>query len=155
MTGRVFRAIAIAALMLLATRTPPVQAQATFLSTQPLVFGQLTPGVAKHVPTTDVINHGEYHMNGIGTFNVLFVLPASLQNTTNAATIPLTFSTTDASIKHNTTTTTFDPSAGTSIKLTNGKPDADISLGGTATPAAGQLAGTYQATITVYCIQTG
>lgn len=155
MTGRVFRAIAFAAMLPLAAWARPVNAQATFSATQNLVFGQLTPGVAKHVPTTDVINHGEYHMNGVGTFNVRFILPTTLQSTTTSATIPLTFSTTDASITFKNNTTTFNPATGTSIRLTNGQKDADIKLGGTATPASGQLAGTYKATITVYCIQTG
>jgi hypothetical protein len=155
MTGRVFRVIAVAAMLPLAARARPVNAQATFSATQNLVFGQLTPGVAKHVLTTDVINHGEYHMNGEGTFNVLFVLPTVLQSTTTAATIPLTFSATDAAITFKGSTTSFNPATGTSIRLTHGQQDADIKLGGTASPTAGILAGTYTATITVYCIQTG
>jgi hypothetical protein len=155
MKGRAIGVVLMAVLLPAMAPSRPLQAQASLSATQNLVFGQLTPGVPKRIAPTDVINRGEYHMTGVGTFSVMFSLPANLASTTTSATIPISFGATDAVIKKGNQSTTFDPRAGTSIKLTNGQGDADIMLGGTATPAAGQLAGTYQATITVYYIQTG
>jgi hypothetical protein len=129
----------------------PLSAQVTVLPRQGLGFGQLTPGVPATVTTSDVARRAEYLLQGVGQSQMLLVLPTRLTNA-KGATIPLSFGATDALVKWKSRQSVVNPNAGFTVKTTPADGDAVLYLGGTASPAVGQQAGTYTATITLMIV---
>jgi hypothetical protein len=150
LAGRVIVALA---LMLVVGNPRSLHAQTTITAGQSLDFGQLVPGTPKHILPSDVINRAEFTVSGKNNVIMQFVLPTYLQNARGAR-IPIAFSATDALVDKNKPVVT-DPNSSFQLKLTPGNPTADIMLGGTVQPVAGQLAGSYTATITLMIVSGG
>ena len=83
-----------------------------------------------------------------------FYLPGYLENVTGAR-IPLVFSATDGLLIVKNRANRFNPAQTLSVKLNPSDNEAEIYLGGTASPAPGQVAGRYSATITVVIVPNG
>ena len=145
--------LALAAMLVLGG-VRPLSGQATMATQQNLSFGQLTPGVPMVVAPTDVLRRAEVGIAGSGNFSMQFVLPAYLENIRGDR-IPLTFRATDGRVQIRNNATVVDPRAAFDVKIPKGQGSANIYLGGTATPAAGQVAGTYQATIVLMIVNSG
>jgi len=155
MRSCVVRAVMTALALLVASwSVRPAAAQVLVVPEQNLDFGSLTPGVPVTVTPTDVLRRGNLTVQGRGRFSLTFQLPAALVSTTGA-TIPLTFGATDGRVEVRHKVDAFDPRAGTTVRINPADQQASIFLGGRAQPAAGQPAGSYQATITVMIVQTG
>lgn len=146
--------VALAALVVLSAGSRAAEAQVLVLAERDLDFGMVTPGAATVVAPTDVVRSAQLRVQGRGTFQISFQLPASLTSATGH-TIPLQFASTDGQLALRNRITVFDPNATTSFRVTPADGEAQINLGGRAQPAAGQSAGNYSATIVIMVVQTG
>jgi len=113
-----------------------------------LDFGNVTPGVASSVAYG---SGGSFSITGGGgaSIDLDFTLPANLSDGTNN--LPISFSSTDANWEDGTTSSgsnEFDPNAGTTLNFPSDG-DMTVFIGGTVTPGAGQVAGTYTGSITL------
>ena len=117
---------------------------------QAMQFGLLVPSVAERVTIQQGWRRGEVRLEGTGNLEIRIVLPTQLQSGAGA-TIPLTFVDGDAGyqLDGSATVTPFDPNQIVRINLKKNVPGARLFLGGTATPAATQAAGSYSGTIVV------
>ena len=129
-------------------------AQVLVTSDQNLTFGQVTPGVPMQVAPTDITRRAALSVNGRGRYRVTFVLPTQL-NGPSGQQIPVTFGATDGQIQIKNKTEVFNPVTGHEFRIIPQDTDAQIYLGGRATPASGVRAGTYTATIVMTIVQTG
>jgi hypothetical protein len=142
------------AAMLVCGGVRPLSGQATMTTQQNLSFGMLTPGVPMVVAPTDVLKRAEVAIVGSGKFSLQFILPSAMVDAAGRQ-IPLTFRNTDGRVQIKNNTTVVDPRSAFNINIPKGQGAADIYLGGTATPAPGQVAGTYQATIVLMIVNSG
>lgn len=126
------------------------QSTPTVTEIQPLTFGTIIPGTPEVVATSDGWRRAAIQLDGSGQWSVRFVLPTSL-TAADGSSIPLTFGATDGAYttKKSATPNSFDPTTGTKINLTAGKGSATVYLGGTASPAPMQHAGSYSATVVI------
>lgn len=148
-------------------QTKTVQATGTvlqpisFTNATNLAFGNsLFPGISKTVGISDA-GAASFDIAGEADkeVTVTFTVPTELTLTTGTATMPITFSSTDAG--YSTTddpagATTFDPDAGAAtatLGTTGGL--LYVWLGGTVDPATTQAAGDYAADITLDVAYTG
>lgn len=123
-----------------------------------LDFGATFGGIARTVLPTDVTS-GEVTLTGGANAEVAVTftsLPATL--TGPGAPIPLAYGA--GAGAHNTAgtragATTFDPSVGATTRLNNSTGLLSVYVGGTVTPAANQVAGTYTGTINLSAAYTG
>ena len=147
---------ALAALAVLVVFAEPGAAAAQVLvaAERNLDFGQITPGVATVVAPTDQIRSAQLRVDGRGTYQVSFQLPAQLTSP-GGHTIPLVFGPNDGLLTIRRRATAFDPATTTSFRINPAERDALLNLGGQAVPAAAQMAGFYSATIVVMVVQTG
>lgn len=145
---------ALTALMIAIATTGAARAQVLVVPERDLEFGLLTPGAPAAVAPTDVARSAQVRIEGRGTYQVSFQLPASLTNA-NGQQLPLSFSATDGRVSIRHKITVFDPSTTVSFRVNPAEQEAVVNLGGTALPAPGQPAGSYSATIVVMVIQTG
>ena len=140
------------------TATAEVQQALTASPVQDLDFGATFGGIARTVNPTDVTS-GEVALQGASDAEVTVTfttLPATLTGPGTA--IPLTHGATAAAYSAAGTragATTFDPSAGSTTRLSNTTGLLSIYLGGTVTPAASQTAGTYSSTVNLSAAYTG
>lgn len=146
--------VALAALVVLCAGSGTAHAQVLVVAERDLDFGVLTPGAATVVAPTDVVRSAQLRLEGRGTFQVSFQLPASL-TTASGQTIPLLFGPTDGRLAIRNRVTVFDPNAVTSVRVNPADVEAQINLGARAEPAPGQPAGHYSATIVIMVVQTG
>ena len=119
-----------------------------------LDFGQITPGVPTVVAPSDLIRSAQLRIDGRGTYQVSFQLPAQLTSPAGH-TIPLVFGPDDGMLTIRHKATSFDPATTTSFRINPAEREALLNLGGQAMPAAAQMAGFYSATIVVMVVQTG
>ncbi len=113
-----------------------------------LLFGSVTAGT----PTTVAeVDGARFTMTGEPSFpvNVSFALPGTLLGPA-AATIPITFSTTDGLLwaPFPTTFTTFNPNAVFNTNM-DGTGALEIGIRGTVSPPALTVSGVYTGTITI------
>jgi hypothetical protein len=126
-----------------------VRAQSV-VGTQNLNFGNVIPGVPTTILRTDAVNDGQIRITGAGLFRsvtVRFTLP-TLMNGPSGATMPISFSSTDAGISWQGTIgsmTTFNPNAPFTYTLWLGS--GTVYLGGRVSPAPAQASGSYTGTI--------
>lgn len=152
--GSLFRALVGAALVI-AGGADPISAQgpagqASVVTVQGLRFGELFPGSSTRVGPDDVAQRGEVQVEGRGNYQIQFILPDALV-APSGATLPVTFVAGDGVVIRGTAGSpeSFDPNLGVAVALTGGVGDAQIFLGGTASPGQAQAAGTYSATVTI------
>jgi Domain of unknown function (DUF4402) len=132
-----------------------IQATATVLSaitatgTNPLAFGNVTPGVAKTVAITDA-SAGLFSVTKAAATSVAltFTLPANLTNGGN--TLPIGTWTAGWNNTANSAAgaTGFAPSAAATT-VPSGGASLWVWVGGTVTPAAAQAAGSYTGTVSM------
>lgn len=124
--------------------------QANVVPVQGLQFGQLFPGIDMRIAPSDVGRRGEVQVDGRGRYQIQFILPTEL-TTADGATLPVTFGAADGVLIRGTAGApeSFDPNVGASVSLSGGVQDAQIFLGGTASPAQTQQSGVYTANITI------
>lgn len=117
-----------------------------------LQFGIVIPGIPALILRTDAANSAQYRLTGEKNTAVQlqFTLPTTM-NGPSGATMPLSFSASDAGFSPSETVTSqvgFDPRVPFVGALSNNG-RAAVFLGGQALPAGGQQSGTYTATITL------
>lgn len=124
----------------------------TVTAVQGLTFGNVFPGVPLHILRTDPVGSGQYNIRGnkLAGMQITFSLPTTMTGPA-AATMPVSFNSTDGGYSNPQligSQVPFDPRSPYTASLDkNG--DALIYLGGTASPAVNQRAGSYTATITM------
>ena len=119
-----------------------------------LQFGDVTPGVDKSVDKTSLAFAGEFFVTGdpLQSVTLSFDLPAALDHTTVLATLPITFSNTDASYDDGTgggqefPAGEFNPAAPDPISI-GADGTLSIWIGGTVMPNVAQTGGSYAADI--------
>lgn len=142
-----FALLTIGAALLAAPQTMCAQ---TVVGLKNLTFGNVIPGVPTTVLKTDAVNDGQIRITGAGLFRsvtVRFTLP-TVMTRAGGATMPITFSTTDAGISWQGTIgsqTTFNPNAPFTYTLWLGS--GTVYLGGRVNPSPTQLGGSYTANI--------
>src|SRR5690606_37217315 len=99
------------------------------------------------------IQSAQLRVEGRGAYQVSFVLPTHLTSPAGHA-IPLVFGATDGLLTIRHKVTAFDPRTTLTFRIKPAEQDAQVNLGGTAQPAAGQAAGSYSATIVLMVVQT-
>lgn len=120
---------------------------------QALDFGSVLPGVTYTVNSDDVANAGIFAVTGAGAAQVELdfgTLPANLSDGTN--TIPVTWNAgygAAATAQDNS----FAPAAGATTGLVSNQ--LFVFLGGEITPAPNQVAGNYDADVTLTVSYTG
>ena len=144
-----FSSFATACVLLAAA--PPVAAQVTVSSIRNLAFGPVIRGIATHVLPSDAVKSGQFRfVTAIGNqVRLQFTLPNRL-NGPAGATMPISFSTTDAIALGSGPTSmpvTFNPNAAQTFNIVSST-TINVFLGGTVTPAAAQALGAYTNTIT-------
>lgn len=117
-----------------------------------LSFGGVFPGVPLVVARTDPANSGQYDVTGTkdASVQLTFTLPVALAGP-GGASLPLLFSGNDAGYSQSQTIgsqVAFDPKQVFNAVL-SGNGRGSVFLGGTASPAESQAAGTYTATVTL------
>lgn len=148
------KGVALLAVMLAFAGARPVSAQTTLSAQRSLAFGQLVPGTPTRVAPSDVTRRAEFLIEGNSSVTVQLVLPTVMTNA-GGATIPMVFGAADAILKEKNKNTTVDPRSTIQVKLNNGSPTAELYLGGTVQPIAGQVAGSYQATVVLMVVGGG
>ncbi|HET6578698.1 MAG TPA: hypothetical protein VFG66_10255 [Gemmatimonadales bacterium] len=140
------------------TATATVAQALTAAKVRDLDFGATFGGIARTVLPTDV-SSGEVTLTGGANAEVTVsftTLPAIL--TGPGVDIPLTYGANAAAYNVAGTragATAFDPSTGSTTRLNNATGLLSIYLGGTVSPAANQVAGTYTNTINLSAAYTG
>jgi hypothetical protein len=148
------RVVVLLTLMVASAGTRPLAAQTVLSAQQGLDFGQLVPGTPTYVAPTDVVRRGEFLVQGTTTVTLQFVLPTFMVSA-GGSKIPLIFGAADAILREKNKETRVDPAATIQVKLNNGVQEASVYLGGTVRPTAGQLAGSYQATVILMVVGGG
>ncbi len=168
-----FKSVAVAALLALPLALPSfaqaqssvtesVNATATILAgleirpDTDLAFGELVPGVARTVFNSDA-DAAQFVVAGApgATVNLVFTaLPTSLAGP-GGATLPVAFSSSAAGFgpASRTVAQSFDP--GSAQVASMGTGTLYIMLGGTASPAPTQTAGSYSGTVTLQVSYSG
>lgn len=156
MRPRTMQAIRVALAMLVASfaGAQAADAQVLVMAEQDLDFGMLIPGSPTVVAPTDLARSAQVRVEGNGTYQVTFQLPANLTSPTGG-TIPLIFGAADGQLAIRRKVSTFDPASTLTFRINPAEREAVINLGARAQPAAGQTAGNYSATIVIMVVQTG
>jgi hypothetical protein len=117
-----------------------------------LRFGQLIAGVAEPVAPSEVLQRGHFVIEGRRQLNLRLVLPTTLR-TASGAVIPVVFRSSDGIVAlENSPLVVFDPNTTVSVPFRPNRDMAQVYLGGVASPAANQAAGSYSATVTILLI---
>jgi hypothetical protein len=144
---------ALLSLILLTVPASRAEAQSAYVNgLRDLAFGTVLNGVPKHILPSDAVNSGMFEFKAAGAAQVQlqFTLPTVL-NGPAGATLPISFSTTDAIVQGlagGSTPLTINPNVTTVYPLGSGS-RFDVWIGGTVTPQAGQTQGAYSATISL------
>jgi len=144
----------LAALVALAANVGRLHGQVLVVPERDLDFGLISAGVPAAVQPTDVVRSAQLRVEGRGRYQISFLLPTHLSSL-SGHTIPLVFGATDGRLTIRHKVTTFDPADVVSFRINPADREATVNLGGTATPATGQPAGSYSATIVIMIVQTG
>lgn len=145
----------IACLMFLALGAliPRASAQVVVQGVRDLNFGVVLPGVQSTVAPTDPIRSGHFYFStpALGTrIRIRFALPNQLTSG-GGATMPISFRNGHAMIQGTAPTSQpvfFNPNANRNFIMATSR-DANVWLGGTVSPAAGQAVGTYVAPVVI------
>jgi hypothetical protein len=133
------------------TATATVFQAMTVTGARTLDFGSVFPGVAKVIGVAAATS-GRFDLTGQNSANVnlTFTLPGNLINTVTADLMPIG-SWTGCTSPTNTTAgcTAFTPSGSATPSAFSGAGALFVFVGGTVTPAANQVAGTYNGTVTL------
>ena len=117
-----------------------------------LTFGTVLPGIPRQVLRTDPAGSGEFQIRGekFSQVELTFTLPTQMTGPAGAA-MPAVFGGNDGGYSVTQAITSqvgFDPTQPFRSQLDrNGR--GSVFLGGTATPVAGQRAGSYTGTVTL------
>jgi hypothetical protein len=134
------------------TATATVFQAMTVTGARTLDFGTVFPGVAKAIGVAAATS-GRFDLTGQNSANVnlTFTLPANLTNTAPTADLMPIGSWTGCTSPTNTTAgcTAFTPSGSATASAYSGSGALFVFVGGTVTPAANQVAGTYNGTVTL------
>jgi hypothetical protein len=117
-----------------------------------LSFGTVLPGVPRIVLRTDPVNSGMFEITGqrFSLVQLTFILPPVMLGP-SGATMPLAFGAGTAGFSFSGAITSqfgFNP-AQQFIGILNNTGRASVFLGGTASPGAGQPAGSYAGSVTL------
>lgn len=146
--------VALAVLVVSFVRPGAAEGQVLVMAERDLDFGMLTPGAPAVVAPGDLMRSAQLRIEGRGSYQTSFQLPASL-TAPGGAQIPLVFGAGDGMVSIRHRVTIFDPNTTVGFRVNPADQEAVINLGGRAQPAAGQPAGVYSATIVVMIVQTG
>jgi hypothetical protein len=140
--------------LLLCVSPPDLAAQSQVNRVDDVRFGNVVSGIAKTVLRTDASAAGRFNLVTPANrfFLVRFTLPTSMTGP-GGVTLPLSFAGTTAGyseIQAITSQVGFSPAVGTIQRSPDGQ--SSVYLGATVTPAAGQVAGSYSAPITLTLI---
>lgn len=135
----------------------------TIANQQGIVFGTVVAGTPTTINPQTSASAGYFIIQGArrAEISITFALPAELRAGAGPYTIPLTFNATAACARDRlpqSACTLFNPATGLVDRIRNQAPPNNhfhIWLGGTASPAAGQVGGVYTATVTMTVTYTG
>lgn len=146
-------AVALLPLLFLAVPATKAEAQLVYVTGQrTLAFGGVMRGVPKHILPGDPIRSGQFEFRATlnNTVRITFTLPNRL-NGPGAATMPISFSTTDGNLKGQGPTSlliVFNPNVANTWNLVSSA-TFNVWLGGTVSPTGGQAFGAYTNTISM------
>jgi len=149
------RSLRIAALLLCSVSSAArAEAQSTYVNgLRTLAFGTVLNGIPKHILPSDAVNSGQFEFKAAGAttqVQLQFTLPTQL-NGPAGATLPISFSTTDAIVQGlagGSTPLTINPKVTTVYTLGTGS-RYNVWIGGTVSPTGGQVQGAYSSTISL------
>lgn len=135
----------------------------TIANQQGILFGTVVAGTPTTINPQTSASAGFFVIQGArrAEISITFTLPAELRAGTGPYTIPLTFGATSACGRDRLPQggcTLFNPATGLVDRIRNQAPPNNhyhIWLGGTISPAAGQVGGVYTATVTMTVTYTG
>lgn len=135
--------------------TALVQTPLTVTGTTTLDFGNVFPGLAKSIASTDA-TAGEFTVGGQlnAEVNVTFVLPTNLTNGGNNLPIG-TWTGGRNTANTQAGQTAITPSGATTTRLDAATGALFVWLGATVTPSVAQVAGTYTSPVTMTVAYTG
>lgn len=145
-----YRALAVLALTA-STLTSRASGQVGVQGIRDLNFGVVLPGVQSSVAPTDPIKSGQFYFQtpGIGSrVRIRFNLPNRLSSP-GGAQMSIQFANNDGLLMGTSPTSfpvSFNPRATTVLRASTSS-DANVYLGGTVSPSAGQAPGSYTGTI--------
>lgn len=135
----------------------------TIANQQAILFGTVIAGTPTSINPQTSASAGYFVIQGArrAEISITFTLPAELRAGTGPFTIPLAFGATAACARDRlpqSACTPFNPATGLVDRIRNQNPPNNhfhVWLGGTVTPAAGQMGGVYTATVTMTVTYTG
>ncbi len=141
--------------------TATVISSLSILGSNNLVFGSVTPGINKIVPRTSAGFAGEWSITGtsLSELSLTFTLPTVLDHGSVAATMPISFNSTDAALSDGTGSQSapnavVDPNGPSVFRLGAGGL-LFVWLGGTVQPSVAQSGGDYASNVTLTIAYTG
>lgn len=141
--------------------TATVISSLSILGSNNLVFGSVTPGINKIVPRTSAGFAGEWSITGtsLSELSLTFTLPTVLDHSSVAATMPISFNSTDAALSdgtgsQSTPNSVFDPNGPSVFRLGAGGL-MFVWIGGTVQPSVAQSGGDYASNVTLTIAYTG
>jgi hypothetical protein len=147
-----------------AQNRPPVPDALVVLAHRDLRFGQVLPGIPKHVAVFPPPGRGGLSLRRAGVFEIRgadhtsvrldFMLPPEMVSDDFTHTLPLSFGAGDAVVAKGARPIPFDPN-GPVVGTLGVLGQLWVVLGGTALPAQQQPGGTYRATIILTVSQLG
>ena len=142
--------------------TATVVSSLTIVGTQGLVFGTVTPGTPVSIATSAVGFAGQFDLSGSvsAELQLTFTLPAALAESGSGSTMPVSFSSTDASYANQVADNQSSPSG---IINPNGPNAIRLSatgsmfvwVGGTVSPSISQTGGNYTQDVLLTVVYTG
>lgn len=135
----------------------------TISNARNVAFGTIIAGVPRTINPQTSASSGYFLIQGAkrAEITISFTLPAELRAGAGPWTIPLSYGATAGCARNTPNQATcafFDPATGVVDRIRNQNPPNNhyhVWLGATATPAAGQQAGVYSATVTMMVAYTG
>jgi hypothetical protein len=142
--------------------TATVVSSLTIAGSQGLGFGTVTPGTPTSVATTAVGFAGQFDVVGSATaeLQLTFTLPAALTEPGSGATLPVSFSSTDASYSNQaidnqgSPSGSVDPNGPSTIRLSS-TGTMFVWVGGTVSPGVSQTGGNYAEDVLLTVEYTG
>lgn len=137
------------------TASATVAAALTATAVQNLAFGTVIASFPRTVATSDATNSGIVRFTGGANAEVAVsftALPANL--TSGPDNLPISYTSAYA-LTQAGSQTNFTPASGVTTRLDGTTGNLFVFVGGTVSPGAAQVAGTYNGTITVQAAYTG
>jgi hypothetical protein len=132
---------------------PPLAGQTQVSGVRDLAFGFVVAGVPTIVSPNDPVKSGQFYLKYVtgGRVRVRLTLPTALNRVGGGGTLPISFRNGDAFVlgtAPGSVPNPFNPGGMLNFRFT-GAPDANIWLGGRATPGGAIPAGTYTAPVII------